>query len=253
MKITFFGTGTSLGIPIINCPCPVCNSTDKKDKRLRCSIKIETDKYTLLVDASTDLRQQALKYGLKKIDGIFLTHSHADHILGLDETRLFSLVHKKSIQLFGSKETFNGVTKLFWYAFLENKDKRMLKPYFKLNVLEKTEKLFDMKVTPIFADHFEMTVTGFRFNDFTYLTDFKRISKAEKEKLKGTKLFILGALRYSDSLSHLTIKEAISFAQEINADKTYLTHFSHEILHSKLDNELPNKIFPAYDGLVLTC
>ncbi len=253
MKITFFGTGTSLGIPIINCPCPVCNSKDEKDTRLRCSIKIETEKHTLLVDASTDLRQQALKYGLKKIDGIFLTHSHADHILGLDETRLFSLVYKKSIQLFGSKETFEGVKKLFWYAFLQNKDKRMLKPYFELNILEKPVTLFDMQVTPIFANHYEMTVTGFRFNDFTYLTDFKHIAEEEKEKIIGTKLFILGALRYSDSLSHLTINEAISFAKEINADRTYLTHFSHEIMHSKLDSELPNKIFPAYDGLVLTC
>jgi phosphoribosyl 1,2-cyclic phosphate phosphodiesterase len=252
MKITFLGTGTSLGIPIINCPCPSCNSQDKKDKRLRCSIKIETKAYTLLVDASTDLRQQALKFGLKKIDGIFLTHSHADHILGLDETRLFSLVHKKPIELFGSKETLHGVKKLFWYAFLEDKDKRMLKPYFKLNILEKTKVLFDMNVTPIFANHFEMTVTGFRFNDFTYLTDFKNISKKEKNKIKGTKLFILGALRYSDSLSHLTIKEAVSFAKEINADKTYLTHFSHEIMHSKLDSELPENIFPAYDGLTLT-
>jgi len=252
MKITFFGTGTSLGIPIVNCPCKICASKNPKDKRLRCGIKIETDKYCLLIDASTDLRQQALLYGLSTIDGIFLTHSHADHILGLDETRIFSLVHRKSIKLFGSKETLEGVKKLFWYAFEENKDKRMLKPYFSLNTLEQTKILFNMKITPIIANHKEMKVTGFRFNNVTYITDFKQITKQEKEKIKGSEILILGALRYTNSISHLNIREAVELAIEIGAKKTYLTHFSHEILHSKLEKELTRNIFPAYDGLILT-
>lgn len=251
MKITFLGTGTSLGIPIINCPCIVCNSKDGKDKRLRCSIKIEFKKLNFLVDASSDLRQQALKYGLPSLDGIFLTHSHADHILGLDETRLFSLVFRKPVNLFASSQTFEGIKKLFWYAFETNKDKRMLKPYFKLNVIDNKKSIYKMDVTPIFANHGEMPVTGFRFNNFTYITDFKKIENNELLKIKGSKILVLGALRYSDSISHLTINEAIKLAKKIKAEKTYLTHFSHEILHSKLDKELPKNIFPAYDGLEL--
>jgi len=253
MNVTFLGTGTSMGVPLINCSCPVCTSSDAKDKRTRASLKIETGGHTVLVDASSDFRQQALRFGIPTIDGIFLTHPHADHIFGLDDTRIYSLREKRPIHIFGSAYTLKNIRHIFSYAFQAVRDERLVKPLFHLHELKQSQELFGLKVTTLKLNHGGMPVTGYRFGNFAYLTDFAEIEESELSLLDGVTHLVVGALRYTPSISHLTVEQAVQFIDKIQPEIAWLTHCSHEISHSKLENELPDHIHVAYDGLSFRC
>ncbi len=249
MKLTFFGTGTSMGVPLINCTCKVCRSKNPKDRRLRCGAKLETGDRTVLIDASSDLRQQALRFGLARLDGIFITHSHADHVFGLDDTRIFSLRSGGPIRIFAEADTLDSIRRLFWYAFDGPRDERLVKPVFQLHTPDRSADLLGLQVIPIPLEHGPMAVTGYRFGDLAYLTDFNRISQASLALLEGLDVLVLGALRYTPSISHLTIDKAITLAQQIGARRTFFTHLTHEVSHAELAHMLPDGIIPAYDGL----
>lgn len=249
MKLTFLGTGTSMGIPLINCPCTVCTSDDPRDTRLRCGVRLELNGHSLLIDASTDLRQQALQFGLPTIDGIFVTHPHADHVFGLDDTRIFSLRENRPIHLYAADYTLENIRRLFWYAFEGPRDERMVKPAFQLHRLDDHQELFGSEITCIHAMHGNMPVTGFRFGPMTYITDFNHIEPDEKEKIRGTEILVLGALRHSPSASHMTVEQALEFVRDVKPGRTWLTHFSHEVLHRDLEQQLPDHVHAAYDGL----
>jgi len=249
VKVKFLGTGTSMGVPLIGCKCKVCTSKDFRDKRLRSSVLIEHKGKSILVDASSDFRLQALIYRVKKIDAIFITHPHADHLFGLDDTRIYYLRQKKPIDIWGSEFTISNIKKLFFYAFDDRRDERMVKPSFNLNLIDKPIKVFGLKITPVKAIHGDMPVTGFRFNNFGYITDFNFIEENEIKKFFGVKTLVVGALRYTPSISHLTIDRAVEFVNRIKPEMAYFTHFSHEVMHSKLEKELPENIKPAFDGL----
>jgi len=249
VKVKFLGTGTSMGVPLIGCNCAVCKSKDFRDKRLRSSVLIENNGKTILIDASSDFRLQALIYRIKKIDAIFITHPHADHVFGLDDTRIFYLRQKKPMEVWGSEFTVENIRKLFFYAFEGKRDERLVKPSFNLNVIDRRIKLFGLHISPVNAIHGDMPVSGFRFNNFGYITDFNFIEDKEIKKFFGVRTLVVGALRYSPSISHLTIDRAIEFVNRIKPEIAYFTHFSHEIMHSKLEKELPENIKPAFDGL----
>ncbi|PJB77447.1 MAG: MBL fold metallo-hydrolase, partial [Acidobacteria bacterium CG_4_9_14_3_um_filter_49_7] len=206
MRITFLGTGTSMGVPLINCSCPVCTSGDPKDKRTRASLKIETGEHTVLVDASSDFHQQALRFDIPTIDGIFLTHPHADHVFGLDDTRIYSLREKRPIHIFGNAYTLKNIRHIFSYAFQDDRDERLVKPLFQLHELKRSQELFGRPVTCVNLNHGGMPVTGYRFGNFAYLTDFAEIEESELSLLDGVTHLVVGALRYTPSISHLTVE-----------------------------------------------
>lgn len=251
MKLTFLGTGASMGIPIINCDCGVCTSHDARDARLRCGARLEINGRTYLIDASSDLRQQALRYGLDRLDGVFITHSHADHVFGLDDTRIYSIRTRSPIRIFASRATLDSIRRLFWYAFEGPRDERLAKPVFQMTTPEDAAVQDELDVASIPVLHGKMPVTGYRFGKLAYLTDFNRIGDEALNMLTGLDTLVLGALRHSPSISHLTIPEAIALAEQIRPRITYLTHFTHEVSQRELEQTLPNHIRPAYDGLVI--
>lgn len=250
MKITFLGTGTSQGVPVIACHCDVCLSKDPRDKRLRSSILLEIEGWTFVVDTGPDFRCQMLREDVQRLDGILFTHEHKDHIAGLDDVRAFNHKQKEEIPIYAEKRVIEAIKREFYYAFIE--------PYYpgvpKLAIHEIDQHEFmiteNIPVTPIQVLHHKLPVKGFRLGDFTYITDMKTISEEEKYKVKGSKILVLNALQREKHISHLTLAEAISFAQEINAEQTYFTHISHRLgTYEAVSKELPPNIFLAYDGM----
>ncbi|MFT3825624.1 MAG: MBL fold metallo-hydrolase [Chitinophagaceae bacterium] len=249
LHITFLGTGTSSGVPMIACPCEVCASTNKKDKRLRSSIMIQSANTTLVVDAGPDFRYQMLRAEVKQLDGIVFTHSHKDHVAGLDDVRAFNFFSGKGMPVYSTEMTQEVLIREFPYAFADTKYPGL--PEIKLNSF--TNEPFvvgDIPIVPVDVWHLKMPVTGFRFGKFTYITDANRIEEAEKEKIKGSEVLVLNALRKEKHISHFSLSEAIALAQELQIPTTYLTHVSHQMgLHDVVEKELPPGIHFAYDGL----
>jgi phosphoribosyl 1,2-cyclic phosphate phosphodiesterase len=251
LKITFLGTGTSTGVPMIACPCEVCHSTDKKDKRLRSSILVESPTTTLVVDTTPDFRYQMLRIDAKKLDAVLFTHPHKDHIAGLDDVRAFNFFQQHGMPLYGNSMTLDAVMRDFAYAFADKKYPGV--PELELNEITLDSFVVgDIPVTPVQVWHLKMPVSGFRFGDITYITDANRIDAAEKEKIKGSRVLIVNALRREKHISHYTLDEAIELVHELEIPEAYFTHISHQLgKHAAVEKELPAHIHLAYDGLQL--
>lgn len=252
LKITFLGTGTSSGVPMIACGCEVCKSIDKKDNRLRSSILIETQATTIVIDTTPDFRYQMLRTNTTKLDAVVFTHPHKDHIAGLDDVRAFNFFAEKAMPLFANELTANAIKTEMHYAFAEKKYHGV--PNLTIeNIDENKFTIGDIDLLPIKVWHYKMPVLGFRISDFTYITDANRIDDVEKEKIVGSKILVVNALRKEKHLSHFTLDEAISLANELKIPEVYFTHISHQMgKHFDVDKELPKHIQLAYDGLVLS-
>ena len=251
MKVTFLGTGTSQGVPIITCTCAVCSSTDPRDNRLRTSVLIETEHTNIVLDTGPDFRQQMLRENVHKVDAILFTHGHKDHTAGFDDIRGFNWKTKEAMEVYANEEVEIVLKRDFHYAFAEHKYPGV--PNLNLNVIQnKNFMIRDVAITPIEVLHYKLPVFGYRIGNFSYITDANFISDSEKEKLKGSKVLVLNALRKSEHISHFTLDQAVAIAQEIGAEQTYLIHMSHQMgLHSDIDQELPEGINLAYDGLAV--
>lgn len=252
MKITFLGTGTSQGIPVIGSKHPVCLSSDSKDKRLRVSVLIEWSDYAYVVDCGPDFRQQMLRINRDKIDGIIFTHEHSDHIAGLDDVRPFYF-RQGDIDIYAHKRVMKSLAKRFDYIFTEE-EKYPGVPTLSKNMIEnKPFKLHDLEVVPVSGLHYKLQVFGFKFGDFAYLTDMKTVEDVEIEKIKNIKVLVVNALRKESHMSHFNLEEALSFIKKVNPEKAYLTHISHLMgFHEDVQKTLPENVFLAYDNLQIT-
>lgn len=252
MRVTFLGTGTSQGVPLIACPCKVCNSADPHDKRLRSSVRIEVDGVTLVIDSGPDFRQQMLRSETKNLDGLIFTHEHKDHIAGMDDIRAFNYVNKKPVDVYASAQVQTALRREYQYIFTDFKYPGIPE----INLFDiANDQPFDVngvRVIPVEVLHFKLPVLGFRVNDFTYITDANFISEKEKEKIKGSKVLVLNALRHEKHISHFSLGEAIEMVRELEIPEAYFTHISHQLgLHSEIDPSLPFGMHLAYDGLQL--
>lgn len=251
MKITFLGTGTSQGIPVIGSNHPICLSKDKRDKRLRVSILIEWDDFVYVVDCGPDFRYQMLRANVTKINGVLFTHEHADHVAGLDDLRPFSF-QLGSVPIYAQKRVMDDLAYRFEYVF-NDKNKYPGAPSVQQNVIENKEfKLHNLSFLPIEVNHGLLKIFGYRFNNVAYLTDVKTIDYKEKDKLKNLDILIINAIRYKPHYSHLNLDEALKLIEELQPKKTYLTHISHHLgFHAEVEKILPENVFLAYDELVL--
>ena len=252
MKVTFLGTGTSQGIPVIGSKHPVCLSNDAKDKRLRVSILVEWGDFNFLVDCGPDFRQQMLNCGCTKIDAILYTHEHSDHVLGLDDIRPFYF-KQGDIPIYAHKRVLKSLKKRFDYIF-KTENKYPGAPSVTSNkITNKSFKLFNLEIVPIKGLHYELTVFGFRFGDFAYLTDMKTVEDKEIRKLKNLKVLVVNALRIEAHYSHFNLEEALYFIEKIKPEKAFLTHISHLMgFHEEVQKTLPKNVFLAFDNLKIT-
>ncbi len=251
LKITFLGTGTSSGVPMIGCECEVCSSACKKDKRLRSSILVQSATTTVVVDTGPDFRYQMLRQKIKHLDAVLFTHPHKDHLAGLDDIRAFNFFTKKPMEIYADALTEEAVRRDFYYAFSDTKYPGI--PQINLNTITlEPFNVGDIPVIPVLVWHLKMPVMGFRFGKFTYITDANRIDETEKEKIKGSEVIVLNALRKEKHISHFTLNEAVEMVNELKIPTAFFTHISHQLgLHEKVNADLPQNIQLAYDGLVL--
>lgn len=250
MKVTFLGTGTSQGVPVIACTCEVCQSADSRDKRLRSSVLIQEGDLNIVIDSGPDFRQQMLRSGIRHLDALVFTHSHKDHIAGMDDIRGFNFIQKKAVDIYCNEDTLKALKREFFYAFEEIKYPGV--PELTVHDIQSAEPfaIKGMPVTPIQVYHYKMPVLGFRVGDFSYITDANRIPNEEKEKIKGSKVVVLNALRKSEHISHFSLEQAIDLAKELGAEKTYFIHMSHQMgLHADIEKELPEGMYFSFDGL----
>jgi len=247
--VTFLGTGTSQGVPVIACECNVCQSLDYRDKRLRTSIHIEINNTSIVIDTGPDFRQQMLRENIKKLDAILYTHEHKDHTAGMDDIRSFNFLQKKDMPIHARETVVNQLKQEFSYVF--QKEKYPGVPQVQVNIMDGNPfYIEDILITPIETLHYKLPVYGFRINNFAYITDTNHISTEEMEKLKGLDVLILNALQKETHISHYNLKEAIEISSEIKPKETYFIHMSHKMgKHSNVQASLPNNVHLAYDGL----
>jgi len=236
---------------MIGCDCEVCISTDKHDKRLRSSILVKSPRTTLVVDTGPDFRYQMLREKVKHLDAVVFTHPHKDHLAGLDDIRAFNFFSNGPIDVYADSLTEEAVRRDFYYAFTDTKYPGI--PQLNLNTIDqKTFVVGDLSILPIPVWHLKMPVMGFRFGSFTYITDANRIDPESMEKIRGSKVLVLNALRKTKHISHFSLSEAIDLAKELEIPQTYLTHLSHQMgKHADVEKELPEGVHLAYDGLTL--
>jgi phosphoribosyl 1,2-cyclic phosphate phosphodiesterase len=249
LKITFLGTGTSQGVPVIACDCKTCLSDDPRDKRLRTSILVETEETVIVVDTGPDFRQQMLREKVNKLDAVLYTHEHRDHIAGLDDIRAYNFRLQKAMEIYTEERVFSALKYEYPYIFSEKKYPGI--PQVNINLIDEQEFIIgDLSIIPVRVMHYRLPVLGFRIGDMAYITDANYISEPEKEKLFGVKYLIINALRKEKHVSHFTLEEALDLIKEISPRKAFLTHLSHQMgYHKVLASELPPNVVPAYDGL----
>lgn len=253
LKVTFLGTGTSQGIPIIGSKHPVCLSNDPKDKRLRVSVLLEWDNYCYVIDCGPDFRQQMLRAGVESLDGILITHDHADHTAGLDDIRPFCF-RQGSLDFYASSEVFKALKNRFGYIF-QTHDKYPGAPSIQMNPITKNIPfiLQDKPVIPIEAIHYQMPVLGFRVDKFAYLTDVKYLAEDQIPYLENLDVLVLNALREEEHPSHLNLEEALAWVERLQPKQTYFTHISHLLgFHNEVSQKLPPHVALAYDTLSIT-
>ncbi|MBT31894.1 MAG: MBL fold metallo-hydrolase [Thalassobius sp.] len=251
MKVTFLGTGTSQGVPVIGSDDPVCLSIDFRDKRLRSSILIENDDQTFVIDTGPDFRQQMLRERVKKLDAVIFTHQHKDHTAGLDDIRSFYFKQEKDMPVYAKKEVIEQLKMEFAYMFAEFKYPGVAS----LDIHEISNQPFSIgptTFTPIEVLHYKLPIYGYRIKDFTYITDAKYIDDKELEKVNGSKILVLNALQHDPHISHLTLSEALEIVKKVDVEQVYLTHISYKLgFHAEVSKELPEGVHLAYDGLKL--
>ncbi|MCK9404230.1 MAG: MBL fold metallo-hydrolase [Chitinophagaceae bacterium] len=252
LTITFLGTGTSSGVPMIGCNCDVCTSTNPLDNRLRSSILVQSATTSVVVDTTPDFRYQMLRTRTNHLDAVLYTHPHKDHMAGLDDIRAYNFTSKKAMNIYANSLTGEAVRRDFYYAFTDTKYPGV--PELNLITIDDTPFFIgDIPVIPIEVIHHKMPVLGFRFGQFTYITDANRIEETEKEKIRGSKVLVLNALRKELHISHFTLAEAVAMAVELDVPEVYFTHISHQLGgHTAINLELPPHIRLAYDGLTIS-
>jgi len=252
LTITFLGTGTSTGIPMIGCSCYVCTSPDEKDKRLRSSILVQSETTTFVVDTTPDFRQQMLRINNKKLDAVLFTHPHKDHTAGLDDVRAYNFFSHKAMDIYANSLTEEALKREFAYAFSDKHYPGI--PEINLITIDETPFFIgDIKVTPIEVWHYKMPVYAFRFGNFTYITDANRIDEQQKEKIKGSEILVVNALRKEEHMAHFTLQEAVNLVKELEVSMGYFTHISHQLgRHDEVNTMLPPHIRLAYDGLLIS-
>jgi len=251
MKITFLGTGTSQGIPVIACDCKVCRSDNPKDNRLRTSVLIEDNNQTIVIDTGPDFRQQMLRENVQKLDAIVYTHQHKDHVAGMDDIRAFNYKFKKDMDIYCTAEVEEALIREFPYVFSAYKYPGV--PEIKVHNIKNEPFIINgVELIPIEGLHYKLPVFGYRIKDFVYLTDVSFVSEKEKEKMKGADIIVLDALRKTPHISHFTMEQAVELLEELHPKQGYLIHISHLMgLHNEVVKELPDFIKPAHDGLIL--
>ena len=251
LSITFLGTGTSTGVPMVACPCDVCRSGDPRDKRLRSSILVQSATTSFVIDTTPDFRYQMLRQEVRKLDAVLFTHPHKDHVAGLDDVKAFCFFGGKPMDVYANDITEKALRREFMYVFDEHKYPGI--PEIRLHPIS-LEPFYigDIPVIPILVWHLHMPVLGFRLGKFTYITDANRIDPAEQEKIRGSEVMVLNALRHKEHLSHFSLGEAIQMVHTLEVPTAYFTHISHQLgLHAAVSAQLPPQIGLAYDGLQL--
>ena len=252
MIITFLGTGTSQGVPVIACNCPVCHSIDYKDKRLRSAVHIQSETTSIIIDIGPDFRQQVLREKISSLNAILLTHEHKDHTAGLDDVRSYNFKQNQDMPIYGRKKVLEQVESEFQYIFNGNKYPGV--PRVELKEIDNSSfTINDLTIEPVEVLHYKLPVFGFKIAGFAYITDAKTISEKEKTKLTGLDVLVLNALQHDAHISHLTLKEALELIEELKPKAAYLTHISHNLgLTRDVEQTLPENIHLAFDGLKLS-
>ena len=250
MRVTFLGTGTSDGVPMIGCKCKVCRSKDKRDKRTRSSILIQHNNKNYIVDTSADFRQQMLRENIDSLEAVFYTHSHADHTSGIVDLRSLNFIMHTSIDCYGNKYTMDNLREKYDYFFNPIQVGGGL-PQVVFHHIENEMLFDDIKVTPIPVEHGVLHILGYRFNNFSYITDASYISDESLKLLEGTEVLVLNGLRYRPHHTHLCLQESVNIADKLGVKKAYFTHMTHDVLHRHIEKELPANMYPAYDGLTI--
>ncbi len=252
MQLTFLGTGTSQGVPIIGCKCSVCQSADPRDQRLRTSVHIQSDGLSFVIDSGPDFRQQMLHEKIDALDAILFTHDHKDHTAGLDDVRAYNHLMQKPMQVYGEEYVLSTIKREFSYAFTEKKYPGV--PEIELNTIDDRPFFIEnLKIIPIRGVHFKLPVLGFRIGNLAYLTDMNQLPESERYKLKDLDVLIINALRIKTHVSHFNLEQALDIIKLSQPKQAYLTHISHKLgLYQDLIQQLPSKVLPAYDGLKIT-
>lgn len=251
IKITFLGTGTSTGVPMVACKCEVCTSVDTKDKRLRSSILVQSATTAFVIDTTPDFRTQMLRENVQQLDAVLYTHPHKDHIAGLDDVKAYCYFSGKPMQVYANEITEEALRREFMYVFAEKKYPGI--PEITLNTIDLTPFVIgDIPVIPVMVWHYKLPVYGYRIGKFTYITDANRIDPAEKDKIIGSEAMVVNALRHQEHLSHFTLGEAIALVQELKVPTAFFTHISHQLgKHQAVTETLPGGMQLAYDELQL--
>jgi phosphoribosyl 1,2-cyclic phosphate phosphodiesterase len=252
MKVTFLGTGTSQGIPVIACDCEVCTSLDFRDKRLRVSVHLEVAGKSFIIDSGPDFRQQVLREGIKTLDALLFTHEHKDHTAGMDDLRSYNFKQNRDMPIYARRQVIEQLKREFAYVFSEVKYPGV--PRVEMNEIRNQPfHIAGIEIIPIEVMHYQLPVFGFRIGDFSYITDANAIEEPEMRKIEGSRVIVLNALQTEPHISHFTLSEALEILERLRPEKAYLTHMSHKMgLHKEVEKKLPEFVKLAYDGLRIT-
>lgn len=250
MRVVFLGTGTSFGVPIIGCRCQVCQSENPKNKRLRASVYCVEGDSRVLIDCSTDFRQQALTHQIDRMDAVLFTHNHADHISGIDDLRIYNLVHHRAIDVYGNENVIDDIKRRYDYCFSPVQIGGGV-PQFELHRADAPFRIGEIAITPIPVWHGSMEILGYRLNDFCYVTDANKIPESSLAEMRGLKLLVINALREKPFATHFSLAEALEIAKALQPRQAYFTHISHRLDHEEINSTLPAEYQLAYDGLTV--